>query len=421
MIKHIAPAVTLVTFLTAISPCYGQATVGAAKAGSSLTPAVQTVPNKGPKSVMRAKVSVDQLRNIRAIKGTNTRVELKPLSRAQISLDPALRNYAPVDMSGWTPVTAGGATGAPELIAQDKPYLLVRGKDKVTYAAPVNLLVPAAIDSQSWQVFDQNAERVSCVTSGAAQSDCISSYADGSAKAFFVFSDAPDKPGLSRTDGHAFPVQATASASFGAWSWNPEQLELVTAVYNWDGKQALKVGTAQSYLALADNGDAYFDSDTSDWHPTPKPFYAYAPTSDCAQTTQESEKNPSYCVFGDGAGFSLSLFRTTVNDLEFGLTKVVDLPAIPDGGGMRKGEAAIALLKQTLYVFARGKDGKLYMSTGAVGGTSFSAWKSLGGFVKEGSAPSCDPFGDGVTCAIRGADNRIYLRRISGSKNTSGL
>ncbi|HEX5501385.1 MAG TPA: nidogen-like domain-containing protein [Thermomicrobiales bacterium] len=77
-------------------------------------------------------------------------------------------------------------------------------------------------------------------------------------------------------------------------------------------------------------------------------------------------------------------------------------------GGQLTAAPAAASTGNALYVFARGSDNGLYV-TSSTDGTTFSAWRPLGGQLT--SAPAAAGVGNALYVFARGSDNALYVTR----------
>lgn len=300
------------------------------------------------------------------------------------------------DMTGWTAVTKGSATSAPALFVDVVgPALLVRGNDGVLYVAPVNLGGTQPIDPATWSAVAISASRVACQSPqwpvlGPVNLGTCTAYSPGAgAKGFMLSRNLED---ASNTFELFWQRDLPGSPVKGAAQLATLQ-ELKTRALGWDG--------AQTLYSLSIEWGGY--DPVPAW--TKLNFYAFAEPA-CVI----GGPLLGWCLMADGGGDKLTVWNVT-NKADAPLTKLADLPPVPGGGGMSKGEYAMVRDSNTaLHVIARGKDGKVWVSTRAA--NSFGPWKALGGSIAAGSPPACVAWKGKPACAIRAPDKRIYVRYV---------
>ena len=331
---------------------------------------------------------------------------------------PQIKTAAP-DMTGWVAVTANGAIAAPEILATNSPALIVQGADKAFYMAPVDLLSPKPIDNQSWRVFEYNGLAIRCVALWPERASCIKQEHDGLITGF----DLPDgyaTSGLNKViDAFSFGGKQTSMPAFVNFVRYQGGTTFGWGYMVWDGKSGVQATRVSKSLDLDANDKIKTGQPKpEDWRV--RTAAARTPLADCVPAPYFGNlyQTTGYCVLSDPATGKLSVVQS--GDWDLTLQPMADLPALPGGSGAAQGEVAIAYVDRDLYAFARGANGALYMSHMPESGT-FGAWQGLGGNIKAGSIPSCDNYKDGITCAIRGPDNRIYLKRVVQSNPGSGL
>jgi hypothetical protein len=343
-----------------------------------------------------------------------TKAQLRPM---QIPLD--IVAAAQPDMSGWTPVTKGGATGSPLLLPFPNYGIVgVRGKDKQLYITKLDLISPSMIDGGAWSLFGEFGQysHINCIPADYASDlpnkiesiHCL--FGDKGAKLYTQFISYWGDPELEALFEGAPPVYRFDSVEIpnapgiGFWAGSAfDPINLVSMpIAAWDGNMG--VATANIDTSVPGKGVG------ATW--SKQPFYAYAPPA-CAPA------GGSACVVADGVGDKVQVYWFDMQKTGTTIKLRATLPPIPGGGGMKQGEASIVLANGNARVFARGKDGKLYIAKASTKDWNFANWTSLGGSVAVGAIPSCITFKGGISCAIRATDNRIYIRRIP--INTNGL
>lgn len=374
--------------------------------GSAAAQAVRSVPVQ----TLRNPSGLDRVVQIKA----------QRLKRMTIQLDPALA--PPLDMTGWTAITKGGATGSPWIISfESKALLLVGGKNNMMYEAEPDMLAPKPIDSGAWTPWSSTPPGASFVCQassfkdhdevpGDRSVDCLITKPGETSLVHMIAIFDPAIVADLAAYGYAPFVGYTAVTIPGApgpafwlskWKapgdakdWSPTALPIAA----WDGNM---------HLSYANAVTDYRKITTASWQE--QKFYAYALPACDVQL--------SACVIADGAGDKLQMASIDAAAGYKMPSAPPKLPDVPGGGGAARGEISLVSDGKGMRVFVRGKDGKLYMGKGT--GAESLSWTSLGGSVAPGARPSCVLFKNGITCAIRATDNRIYMRRIATS--TSGL
>ncbi len=373
--------------------------------GSAAAQAVRSVPAQ----TLRNPPHLDRVVQIKA----------QRLKRMTIPLDPALA--PPLDMTGWTAITKGGATGSPWIISfESKALLIVGGKNNIMYEAEPDMLAPRLIDSGAWTAWSSTPSNASFVCQASSFKDYDEVLGDQSVDCLI---SKPGETMLMHLIAISDPAIVTELASFGytpftgytgvtipgapgpafwlskwnapgdAKNWSPTPLPIAA----WDGNM---------HLSQANAATDYREITTASWQE--QKFYAFA--------LPACETRLNACVLGDGVGDKLQMAMVDPAG-GFKMSSGPKLADVPGGGGAAKGEISLVADGNGLRVFVRGKDGKLYMGRGK--DPQALSWSNLGGSVAPGARPSCVSFKNGITCAIRATDNRIYMRRISTS--ASGL
>ncbi len=341
--------------------------------------------------------SADTLPNVRVgaagvIAPANAATRHKVINSLQKRLPPFnVPPMPPLDMPGWTAVTHDGASFAPYLIKVDHGFgLLVRGSDNSWYGADIDLSNLEVLPSNAWNAFPLTGAQYCFQDNRSAKHDgAVCSSINGGVNVLTaIFAEAGE--------------DETKTVGTGVWDYDyfanlpangsPATLAITdntkVRLLAWDG------ATGMGTTVIVPEGKS---TAAPPW--TKLAFWAYGrPACD----------GYGDCVSADGGGDSLSFYHIKLEgDGKPGPT--LTLPPVPGGGGMRKGEYAIAWLGSSIDVFSRSKDGTLYVSASKNAGASFGPWKSMGATVAEGAAPSC-MFWDSVpTCAILGTDHRIYV------------
>jgi hypothetical protein len=361
-------------------------------------------------------VSPQTLRNPTGIDRI-TQIKAQRLQRIAIPLDPALT--PPLDMTGWTAVTKGGATGSPWIISfESKALLMIGGKDNKMYDAEPDMLAPKPIDSGAWTAWSTITSNASIICQpssfkedgempGDRSVDClVSKPGQTNLMHIIAISDPATiaeaaKFGYAPYMGDAFVTIPGApgptfwlskwKAPGQAKDWSPTALPIAA----WDGSMHLSQATAAT---------DYRKVTTASWQQ--QNFYAFAlPACDLRINA---------CVLADSGGDKLQM-ASIDPAAGFKMSSGAKLPDVPGGAGAAKGELSIVTDLNWIRVFVRGKDGKLYMGKGT--DPQALSWTSLGGSVAVGARPACVLFKNGITCAIRATDNRVYMRRIPITEN----
>ena len=334
------------------------------------------------------------------------------------------------NMGGWTKLTQGAVNGSPAITkTADGAVFVGRGGDNSLYLAPVNIHTPIAINPSEWQIFRPVfASGVSCqpnfvwsATNRTFSNSCYGLSANGGAieaksnrltGTSYSSSEETNLGGQNagglpmgigfdvvqtRLESNPHPVRSIVTIMADNSLWLMTERVIDTASLHGDSE----VATTKSWIKL--NG------------------LVVGSAASCVDTIA----NGVYCAIKsvNNFVFIVKINNGTIDGKEYPermasneYWKVfrTSPTATPNISQILTSAPAIILHPSgRLTIVVRDYDGSLKRIIYRPDNNSWSSWSDEGGYLAQGSQPSCVSDGEVPVCVIQGPDGAAYLKRLS--------
>lgn len=370
----------------------------AAVAGAPMSPAVAELPKARTAAKQTAfpaaKPAVRRARSYKAM----------PLVTFKYVL-----TYIPIaaDMSGWSVVTNGPAKGGGSLIKADgKLFLAARGADDDIYVAPFDPANLVPQPESAWRSFGvQSTSEPNCNAAhnvpGSDSGWGLCAFLGQSGNALFAsFQAAATGVWKIDTVDMGGSKAGAAPTVVDRVEWVNDKVDgtqEVTAHFAvWDGKSGLFFKRDGWKL-----GPDYLDpaAGATSWQKLPSAFFGPIGCSPYA--------------FGGGVCASVDNERIRIGSLDID-GKYTESAVSPALAGLTGRPALVYLGSDKYIVVARGKGGKVHKISYVKDPDKFGpAWKDEGGFITQGSSPTCASVATQAVCVVQGGDGKLYAKAIS--------